>query len=182
MSIEIAVPSTELWDPMKEEFVPIKAQKLLLEHSLLSIHKWEAKWKKSYLNSDDKSPIETLDYLRCMTLTKGVSPYVYYAIPESEMVRIKRYIEDPMTATTFTDREEGKSRHREIITAEIIYWEMAQLNIPLEWEKRHLNQLLTLIKVSAIKNNPPKKMKPGEIARQNKALNAARRAKHHTKG
>jgi hypothetical protein len=87
-----------------------------------------------------------------------------------------------MTATTFTDREEGRSRRRDIITAEIIYWEMDQLNIPIEWEKRHLNQLLALIKVSAIKNNPPKKMRPGEIARQNKSLNAARRAKHHTKG
>lgn len=182
MSIEITVPATELWDPLKEEFVPIKEQKLLLEHSLLSIHKWEAKWKKSYLNSEDKSSMETLDYLRCMTLTKNVNPYVYYAIPQNELLRIKRYIEDPMTATTFTDREEGRSRRRDIITAEIIYWEMDQLNIPIEWEKRHLNQLLALIKVSAIKSNPPKKMRPGEIARQNKSLNAARRAKHHTKG
>ena len=181
MPIEIHVTATELWDPLKEEFVKIKEQNLLLEHSLLSIHKWEAKWKKSYLNSTDKSKTETLDYLRCMTLTKNVNPYTYFAIPNGELIRIKNYIEDPMTATTFSDTNE-KGRKNEIITAEIIYWEMDQLNIPLDWEKRHFNQLLTLIKVSAIKNAPPKKMSRGEIAMQNKALNAARRAKHHTRG
>ena len=116
-----------------------------------------------------------------MTLTKNVNPYTYFAIPNGELIRIKNYIEDPMTATTFSDTNE-KGRKNEIITAEIIYWEMDQLNIPLDWEKRHFNQLLTLIKVSAIKNAPPKKMSRGEIAMQNKALNAARRAKHHTRG
>lgn len=182
MSIEIHIPETELWNPAKEEFITIKEQNILLEHSLLSLHKWEAKWKKSYISSTNKTAEETLDYIRCMTITKNVNPYVYYAIPSNELVRIRKYLEDPMTATTFNDRDNKRGGQREIITAEIIYWEMFQLNIPLEWEKRHLNQLLTLIRVSAIKNAPPKKMKPGDIARQNKALNAARRAKHHTRG
>ena len=181
MPITIHIPSTELWDPMKEEFIQIKEQTIVMEHSLLSVDKWESKWKKSYLSSEDKSALETLDYLRCMTITKNVSPYVYYAIPASEINRINAYISDPMTATTFSDKEE-RGRKRDVITSEILYWQMTQLSIPLEWEKRHLNKLLTLIKVGAIKSQPPKNMNKRDIARQNSALNAARRAKHRTKG
>lgn len=181
MSIEISIPDTRLWDPIKEEFLYVKSQKLLLEHSLLSVSKWEAKWKKPYLNTE-KTPIEVLDYLKCMTLTKHVDPNVYYAIPENELRRINEYISDPMTATTITNHEDTHAPKRDIITAEILYWQMAQLNIDLEWEKRHLNRLLTLIQVCAIKSQPPKKMSKSEIARQNKALNAARRKKFHSHG
>ena len=180
MSIEISIPETRLWDPVKEEFLYVKSQKLLLEHSLLSISKWEAKWKKPYLNSD-KTPIEVVDYIRCMTLTKNVDPNVYYAIPATELEKLQNYIVDPMTATTITNHEQ-KRPGREVITAEILYWQMAKLNIDLEWEKRHLNRLITLIQVCAIKSQPPKKMSKRDIARQNKALNAARRKQHHTRG
>lgn len=180
MSIEISIPETRLWDPVKEEFLYVKSQKLLLEHSLLSISKWEAKWKKPYLNSD-KTPMEVVDYIRCMTLTKNVDPNVYYAIPATELEKLQNYIVDPMTATTITNHEQ-KRPGREVITAEILYWQMAQLNIDLEWEKRHLNRLITLIQVCAIKSQPPKKMSKREIAKQNKALNAARRKQHHTRG
>ncbi len=180
MSITISIPETRLWDPVKEEFVYVKEQKLLMEHSLLSVAKWEAEFKKPYLNPEKKTQVETLGYLRCMTLNKNVDPNVYFAIPVNELVRIEKYISDPMTATTINNRDKKPSR--EIITAEILYWQMAQLNIDLEWEKRHFNRLLTLIQVCAIKSQPPKKMKPGDIARQNKSLNAARRAKHHTRG
>lgn len=180
MSIEISIPETRLWDPVKEEFLYVKSQKLLLEHSLLSISKWEAKWKKPYLNSE-KTPMEVVDYIRCMTLTKNVDPNVYYAIPPTELEKLQNYIVDPMTATTITNHEQ-KRPGREVITAEILYWQMAQLNIDLEWEKRHLNRLITLIQVCAIKSQPPKKMSKRDIARQNKALNAARRKQHHTRG
>lgn len=181
MSIKIHVPKTELWDPMKEEFITVKEQCILMEHSLLSVDKWESRWKKSYISSEDKTPLETLDYLRCMTITKDVDAYVYYAIPSDELKRIDEYIKDPMTATTITNRETGR-RKKEIITSEIIYWQMTQLNIPLEWERRHLNKLLTLIQVGAIKSQPPKQMSKKDIAKQNRYLNAARRAKHHTRG
>ena len=181
MSITIKVPETELWDPVKEQFVNIKEQTLLMEHSLLSVDKWESRWKKSYLSSENKSPIEVIDYLKCMTITKNVDPYAYYAIPASEIKRINDYISDPMTATTFNDRNEKRGR-REVITSEIIYWQMTQLNIPMEWEKRHLNKLLTLIRVAAIKSQAPQKMSKADIARQNKALNAARRKRNGSRG
>ena len=181
MSITIKVPAAELWDPVKEQFVSIKEQTLLMEHSLLSVDKWESRWKKSYISSENKTPVEVIDYLKCMTITKNVDPYVYYAIPASELKRIDKYISDPMTATTFNDRNEKRGR-KEVITSEIIYWQMTQLNIPLEWEKRHLNKLLTLIRVAAIKSQAPQKMTKADIARQNKALNAARRKRTGSKG
>lgn len=181
MSIEISIPETRLWDPVKEEFRYVKSQKILLEHSLLSIAKWEARWKKPYLNTE-KSAAEVIDYLRCMTLTKNVNPDVYFALPPNEVKRLDEYIRDPMTATTITDHEQKKPRKNEVITAEIIYWQMAQLNIDLEWEKRHLNRLLMLIQVCAIKSQPPKKMSRADISRQNRALNAARRKKYNTRG
>lgn len=182
MPIKIYIPKTELWDPLKEEFVTVNNQTILMEHSLLSIDKWESKWKKSYLSTDNKTPLEVMDYLRCMTITKDVSPYVYYAIPDAEMQKINAYIKDTMTATTFNENRRRPSNSREIITSEIIYWQMTQLNIPMEWERRHLNKLLTLIRVCAIKSQPPKKLSKQEIMRQNRALNAARRAKHHSAG
>lgn len=137
--------------------------------------------EKSYISSENKTPVEVIDYLKCMTITKNVDPYVYYAIPASELKRIDKYIGDPMTATTFNDRNEKRGQ-KEVITSEIIYWQMTQLNIPLEWEKRHLNKLLTLIRVAAIKSQAPKKMSKADIARQNKALNAARRRRTGSKG
>ena len=181
MSITITVPKTELWDPIKEEFINIKEQTLVMEHSLLSVDKWESKWRKPYLSSDDKSALEVIDYLRCMTITKNVDPNVYFAIPEKELRRINEYITNPMTATTFNDRNERRGR-REIITSEIIYWQMTQLNIPMEWEKRHLNKLLTLIRVAAIKSQAPKQMTKADIAKQNRALNAARRKRSGSRG
>lgn len=181
MSITITIPKTELWDPIKEEFINIKEQTLVMEHSLLSVDKWESKWRKPYLSSDNKSALEVIDYLRYMTITKNVDPNVYFAIPEKELRRINEYITNPMTATTFNDRNERRGR-REIITSEIIYWQMTQLNIPMEWEKRHLNKLLTLIRVAAIKSQAPKQMSKADIAKQNRALNAARRKRSGSRG
>lgn len=181
MSITITIPKTELWDPIKEEFINIKEQSLVMEHSLLSVDKWESKWGKPYLSSDNKTALEVIDYLRCMTITKNVDPNVYFAIPEKELKRINEYIMNPMTATTFNDRNDRRGR-REIITSEIIYWQMTQLNIPMEWEKRHLNKLLTLIKVAAIKSQAPQKMSKAEIAKQNRMLNAARRKRSGSRG
>ena len=182
MSIKVYIPEKTLWDPVKEEFINIKEQTIVLEHSLLSVDKWESKWRKPFLTPDKKTPEEMTDYLRCMTITKDVNPYAYYAITSEEAKRIEAYIQDPMTATTFTDHREGKSNKREIITSEIIYWQMTQLQIPMEWERRHLNKLMTLIKVASIKSEPPKKMSPEAITRQNKALNAARRKRFHSRG
>lgn len=179
--LQITIPGRELWDEEKCEFVTIKAQTLQLEHSLVSISKWESKWNKAFLGRAEKTTEETIDYVRCMTLTQNVNPLVYRYLTPENIEAVNNYISAPMTATCFFDEDE-KSTSRETITAELIYYWMIALNIPFECQKWHLNRLLTLVKVCNIKNAPPKKRSRGDIMRRNAKLNAARRAKHHTKG
>ena len=179
--LQITIPAEEKWDEVKEEFVYNKEQVLQLEHSLVSLSKWESRWKKSFLFTKDKTYEEILDYIKCMTLTKNVKPDVYTRITRSNMSEIDRYINDSMTATTFHE-EKGRPGSREIITAELIYYWMVALNIPFECQKWHLNRLLTLIRVCNIKNSPPKKHSKSDIASRNAKLNAARRKQLNSKG
>lgn len=181
--LDLVIPGREIYDEDKNEFITTKDTHIVLEHSLISLSKWESKWKKPFLSSD-KTSEETLDYIRCMTLTQNVDPMVYYQIDKEIADKVTAYIEEPMTATTITHRKGDGSRRqqKEVITAEIIYYWMVSLQIPFECQKWHLNKLLTLIEVCSIKNQPSKKMSRTEILRSNRELNAARRAKYHTKG
>lgn len=181
--LRIVVPACEFYDESTEEFIEVKEQTLLMEHSLISISKWEAKWKKPYLSKDNKTTAEIYDYFRCMTVNPNqVDPRVYQMLTKQNMDDIANYIEDPMTATTITQYESSHGK-REIITSEVIYYYMIAQNIPVEFEKWHINRLLTLIRVCSIKNDPkPKKMSKAAIAKQNRALNAARRKRLGTRG
>ena len=179
--LRITIPAVEQWDEQKLEFITTKEQTLQLEHSLVSLSKWESKWHKSFLNTKEKTDEEAIDYIKCMTLTQNVNPDVYNYLTRDNIDQINNYIGDPMTATYFSD-DTNKKFSREVITAEIIYWWMISMNIPPEYQKWHLNRLLALIKVCSIKNSPPKKMSEKEILRRNEALNAARRKKLNSKG
>lgn len=180
--LTIVVPEAELFDHSTQEFVTIKAQTLSLEHSLVSIQKWESRWKKSFLGTlKERTYEEMIDYIRCMTITKNVDPLIYKNLPESAFEKINSYINDEMTATTFNDR--GRPGGREIITAELIYYWMVNFGIPFECKKWHLNQLLALIKVCAIKaDTSNKKMSKAEIMKQNQEINALRRKRLNSKG
>lgn len=178
--LSIVVPEREYYDEDKNEFIHSKETTLQLEHSLVSLSKWESKWNKPFLSSKDKTDEEILDYIRCMTITQNVDPSVYLRLSKQNVEQIVNYINLPMTATTFSDRENGKKG--EIITAEIVYYWMISLNVPFECQKWHLNRLLTLIKVCSIKNTPPKKMSKNEILNRNRALNASRRRALGSKG
>lgn len=182
--LEITVPETTLFDEVKEEFIPVPETHLLLEHSLLSIKAWEEKWHKPFLKQDEEKTTEEIaDYIRCMTISpKKVDQNVYRYMPIDVLQKIMDYIHDPMTATTITERQGGKKGRGRIITAELIYCWMVTLNIPVEFQKWHINQLLTLIKVCDIENSPKEKMSKKDAASRRAALNKARRAKHHTKG
>lgn len=179
--LQITIPAVEQWDERKQEFVTTKEQTLQLEHSLVSLSKWESKWCKAFLTKQEKTFEETLDYIKCMTITQNVDPEVYNYLTNKNIEEINNYIDAPMTATYFSDDKTGKP-NREQITAEIIYYWMIALNIPFECQKWHLNRLLTLIKVCNIKNQPPKKRSRKEIMSRNAALNAARRKQLNTKG
>lgn len=179
--LQITIPAVEQWDERKQEFVTTKEQTLQLEHSLVSLSKWESKWCKAFLTKQEKTLEETLDYIKCMTITQNVDPEVYNYLTNKNIDEINKYIEAPMTATYFSDDKTVKTS-REQITAELIYYWMIALNIPFECQKWHLNRLLTLIRVCNIKNQPPKKRSKKEIMSRNAALNAARRKQLNTKG
>ena len=181
--LQITIPAEpERWDEKKQEFVgPTKSYTLQLEHSLVSLSKWESKWCTPFLSKRAKTLEETIDYIKCMTITKNVPSSVYDNLTEANVAEISAYIEAPMTATTFSEDRSGK-KNREIVTAEVIYYWMIALNIPMSCEKWHLNKLITLIRVCNIKNTPPKKMSKREIMSRNKALNDARRRKMNSKG
>lgn len=178
--LQIVVPAVEMYNEQTNEFVIAKEQTLQLEHSLVSLSKWESKWNKPFLTKDKKTFEETIDYIRCMTLTKNVKPEVYLRLTPENIEEINRYIAAPMTATTINDRDPRISR--EINTSELIYYWMIALNIPFECQKWHLNRLLTLIKVCSIKSQSPKKMSKREIMQRNASLNEARRKKLNSKG
>lgn len=179
--LTIIVPETELYDEQKNEFIQIKEQTLVLEHSLVSIAKWESKWKKSYFASKNKTYEETVDYIKCMTITKNVNPLIYKSLNRKALESIERYINDPMTATYFSEKD-NRPAGPSIITAEIVYYWMISLGVPMECQKWHFNRLIALIKVCNIKNNPGKRMSSREILTRNQALNEERRRKYNTRG
>lgn len=179
--LKITIPEKEYFDDYTQTFFTLKQQTLQLEHSLVSLSKWESKWEKPFLTKDKKTTEETIDYIRCMTLTQNVDPSVYKRITNEIIDQVTEYIEAKMTATWFTEEKKGNV-NREVITNEIIYWWMINFNIPFECQKWHLNRLLTLIRVCSAKNAPPKKMGEKEWASKRRALNAARRKSLHSKG
>lgn len=182
MQKKITITFNESWDPIKEEFVNETAGELILMHSLLSVSKWESKHKKSFFLEKDKTPEEFIDYIKCMTVNKNVDDSLYSLLSRENIEEIGKYINDPMTATTISRKKGRKGGSGQTVTNELIYSWMAQLQIPFECEKWHLNRLMTLIEVCSINNEEPKKMSKGDTMRSNAALNAARRAKHRSRG
>ena len=180
--LQIAVPlGPEYWDEEKEEFIEPKTATLQLEHSLISLSKWEAKWCKAFLSKKELSAEEILDYIKCMTITPNVKPEVYGFLTTDNIDAIVKYINAPMTATTVRDNNRSKINN-EIVTSELIYHWMIELQIPFECQKWHLNRLTTLIKVRIAKTTKAKPMSRAEIMRNNAALNAARRKQLNSKG
>ena len=179
--LNITIPETDLYDEKTNEFTSVKEQTIVLEHSLVSLSKWESKWCKPFYEKKEKTREETIDYIRCMTITQHVKPEVYLCITKDIELEVMKYIEAPMTATTFSNQKRGGT-NREQITSELIYYWMIAFNIPFECQKWHLNRLLTLIRVCEVKNSPPKKMSKGELISRNRALNAARKKQLNSKG
>lgn len=181
--LTIYIKGRELWDEVKEEFLQIEGCELILEHSLVSISKWEAKYHKPF-HSSDKTVEETLDYIQMMNIgKKPKDPFVYHLLSKEQVEQIDKYIHDPMTATVFSKEEEneankGSSRDKFVTSEEIYYWMTAQ-NIPFECQYWHLNRLITLIKICAIENKPKdkkqKKMTSTDLMARRARMDAARK-------
>lgn len=186
--LKIDIIGGEVFDESTNRFITIKPTTIVLEHSLIAISKWESKYHVPFLDEKNKTDEQIRYYIQCMTITPNVDPSIYSVMPTWQIEEIMEYVKDPMTATWFSDEgkpgKSGKKYNRqEIITSELIYYWMIALNIPAEYEKWHINRLLTLIQVCNIKNDSGgKKMSNREILQGNDALNAARRAKFNSKG
>lgn len=182
LPITIPAPKVEEWDEQKEEFIYRdvgKSYKLNLEHSLVAIAKWESKWHKPFIGTD-KTDDEFIDYVKDMTITPNIPDAAYTQLSQENLADIADYISNPMTATTFP--KTSNKKNKEIITAELIYYWMLELGIPVEFQKWHINRLITLIRVCEVQRAPGKKKSQQELIRDYAALNEARRKKYNTKG
>lgn len=182
--LTVNVKKGEMFNEFTNEFSYFEGGTLQLEHSLVSIRKWEAKWHISFLETEKLTIPQIKDYIRCMTLNKPKDSKIYDFISSEDIKDVIKYIKDPHTATWFAKGISNgtlKSR-REKITAELIYYWMISLNIPTEFEKWHLNQLMTLIRVVSAKSKSPKKRNPKEAAMEIERLNEERKAKWNTRG
>lgn len=177
--LRLTIPSTELFDEKTNRFITIHGRELQLEHSLVSVSKWESKWKKPFLGNTPKNREETIDYVRCMTITQNVDPIIFLGLTDENIETVNRYIDDPMTATTFKN---DKKVNRQVITSEIIYYWMIALGVPMECQKWHLNRLLALIRVCDEKNKPAKNKSRKDVMAENRALNQLRKARSGSHG
>jgi len=179
--LTIRVGSTSSFDDEQQKFVETGGTEIQLEHSLVSLSKWESNHEKPFLGKEEKTPEEILDYVLCMVVSPNPPGDFLQRLSKENMEAINAYIERKMTATWFSDQP-GEPRSREVITSELVYYWMTVFQIPFECETWHLNRLFTLIRICNVKQSKPKKMSRAEVARRNRELNAQRKAQLGTKG
>ena len=173
--LTITIPKKTFYDEANNMFIDFESKTIKLEHSLVSLSKWESKWEKPYISKVEKTDEEMIDYIKCMTITQNVEDSVYKRLSPQNLEDITAYIESPMTATTITRHDQKKNQ--DIITAEVIYFWMTIFNIPMECQKWHLNRLLTLVAVCDAKQSPGKKMSQREQHKTYDQLNEERKRK-----
>lgn len=175
--LTIEVEAREMFNEHTGEFVQIQKTELHLEHSLISLSRWESKWKKPFLNLENPTQEQLVDYICCMSVDKPISHELVQSLPANDFIRIRDYIADSRTATTVSDRRARRGGKSEVFTSELLYYYMIYYGIPFSCEKWHLNRLLMLIRVCGVKGGTTnQEMTMNEIFAQNTKLNNARRA------
>lgn len=179
--LKIIVGAEEFYDTETEEFISKNGVELELEHSLVSLSKWESIFEKPFLSSEEKTTDEVLAYIRYMNTSREIAPEVFKNLSEQNVKDVNAYLESKQTATWFNDKA-PTARNQEVVTAELIYYWMISFNIPMECQYWHLNRLFTLIKVFNVKNAKPKKMSRARVAERNRTLNEQRKKQFGTSG
>jgi hypothetical protein len=179
--LTITVGATDVYDESADKFSTEGGVELQLEHSLISLSKWESEFEKPFLGKEDKTSEEVLAYIRCMIVTPNPPEDILQRLSKENLEAVNAYIDRKMTATWFSEQP-GAPKTREVITSELVYYWMTVFQIPFECESWHLNRLFTLIRICNIKQAKPKKMSRAEIAARNRELNAQRKAQLGTRG
>lgn len=183
--LTLTIPETEMFNEATNEFVHFKEMEIKLEHSLVSISKWEMKWHQAFLTDKELTQEQIFDYIKCMTIGNTIDDSMLLRFNEDHVRKIKEYIEDKKSATWFNDENQNGKKSREVLTSELIYYYMIAYKIPFECQKWHLNRLITLIRICSIKTEQMQgknKMSKNDVYKNNRDLNAQRRAKLHSKG
>jgi hypothetical protein len=178
MPLQIIIPKQECFNNKTQEFFTFPETKISIEHSLISISRWETKYHKPFLEKmTKKTPEEIIDYIKFMSISKPITDEMISLMTKKDFAEIQEYMSNPSTATTFPNDEKNHNTTGEYISSELIYYWMTVYQIPFECEKWHINRLLTLIKICNRKNQPAKKMNGRELRNKFRATNKARRAK-----
>lgn len=179
--LKLIINQEEHYDELTNEFVKLNGQTIELEHSLLSLSKWESIYQIPFLGPETKTSEQVMTYIKCMVLTPDVDESIFQYFTQEDLDKIDKYINSKESATTFGIMPQQKGPG-EVITSELIYYWMVAFNIPFECETWHINRLFSLVRICNIKNSKPKKMSRHEIAEQNRALNEQRRKQYNTTG
>lgn len=181
--LKIIIAGEESFDEENQMFVFLDEPVcLVLEHSLLSLSKWESEFEKPFLSADQKTPEETNAYIKAMILTPDYPEDIILKLTKKNQTEINDYIGSNYSATTFGKAQAVKRGRPEVITSELIYYWMVSYNVPFECEEWHLNRLFNLLQVCNIKNSKQKKMPKREAAAMQRDLNAKRKAELGTSG
>lgn len=178
--LRLSLPSLETFNEEKQEFETIGGLTVELEHSLYTVAKWEAKHKTEFVQSKMDFDF-IMSYIKEMCMTEDVPDNAWLCLTKSQINEILEYINDPSTATKF-NKQNNPSHSSRITTAELIYYWMFSLQIPMECEHWHFNRLMTLIELASKESMPKKKMGKREAMQQQREINAMRRSKYNTKG
>lgn len=173
MPCDIFIPKQDLWDDTRGEFIPIgEDTTLTLEHSLVSLSKWESRWRKPFLSPEEKTKEEMYDYFRCMILNEKFDNNIVYAFTPADIKKVEKYMEESQTATTFPEEKSKEPQSNELMTSELIYYYLGQMQCPfIPTESWHLSRILTLIRVASFKNKPEKKLGKKEALQQCEDIN-----------
>lgn len=179
--LKLIIKETELFNEVDSTFVTGDPVELVLEHSLVSLSKWESITQKAFLTKDGKTPADMRLYVEAMIISPNPPEDVVTRLSDDNMKAINDYIESAESATTFGSMPQPRGRG-EIVTSELIYFWMITYSIPFECQHWHLNRLLTLIRVCNVKTSKQKPMSKHELIARNRDLNAKRKAELNTRG